>query len=90
MGISNPPEIFQQKMNDLFHGFEFIHAYIDKLLVLPKGYWTDYVHKLELTLIKLNGKGLKYNIENYLFRQTKRKYLIFLGTHDGVKPLDKK
>ena len=24
--IDNPPDIFQQKMNDLFHGFEFIRA----------------------------------------------------------------
>ena len=28
MGIANPPDIFQQKMNDLFHGFRFILAYI--------------------------------------------------------------
>ena len=26
MGITNLPEIFLQKMNDLFHGFEFICA----------------------------------------------------------------
>ena len=26
MGVENSPDIFQQKMNDLFHGFEFIHA----------------------------------------------------------------
>ena len=25
MGVSNSPEIFQQKTNYLFHGFEFIH-----------------------------------------------------------------
>ena len=32
-GITNSPDIFQHKMNDLFHGFEFIHVYIDKLLI---------------------------------------------------------
>ena len=26
MGFYNYPEIFQHKMNDLFHGFEFISA----------------------------------------------------------------
>ena len=26
MGVANSPAIFQQKMNDLFHGFEFIRA----------------------------------------------------------------
>ena len=28
MGISNSPDIFQQRTNDLFHGFKFIHACI--------------------------------------------------------------
>ena len=34
------PEMFQLKMNDLFHGFEFICAYIDALLILTKVDWT--------------------------------------------------
>ena len=70
MGVSNLSDIFQQEMNDLFHGFEFIRAYIDYLFILTKGEWTDHVQKLELTLNKLNGKGLKCNIEKYFFRQT--------------------
>ena len=37
MGVANSPDIFQQKMNDLFHGLEFIRAYIDDLLILTKG-----------------------------------------------------
>ena len=37
MGVANSPEIFQLKMNDLFHGIKFILAYIDKLLILTKG-----------------------------------------------------
>ena len=56
MGVGNSPYIFQQKMNDLFHGFEFIRAYIEDVLILTKGDWTDHVQKLELTLNKLKGK----------------------------------
>ena len=63
IGISYYPDIFQHKMNDLFHGFEFICAYIDNLFILKKGYWTDHVHKLELTINKLKEKGPKCNIE---------------------------
>ena len=40
-------------MNDLFHGFEFICAYIDNPLVLTKLDWIYHVQKLELTLNKL-------------------------------------
>ena len=47
MEISNSPDIFQQKMNDLFHGFDFICAYIDDLLILIKKlYWTDHVQNI--------------------------------------------
>ena len=31
IGVSNSPELFQQKMNDLFQGFEFIGLYIYEL-----------------------------------------------------------
>ena len=34
--VANSPDILQQIMNDLFHGFEFIRAYIDDLLVFTK------------------------------------------------------
>ena len=47
------PRHFQQNMNDLFHGFGFICAYIYDLLIPKKGDWTDHVQKLELTLNKL-------------------------------------
>ena len=77
MGHSNSPYVFQNKMNDLFHGFEFIRAYIDNLLVLTTGDWTDHLQKLELTLNKSKGKLVKYNIEESFFGKTKMEYLYF-------------
>ena len=50
-------------MNDLFHGFESIRAYIDDLLILIEGEWTYHVQNLELTNNELKEKGLKYDIE---------------------------
>ena len=44
--------IYQHKMNDLFHGCEFIRVYIDNLLVLTKVYWKYHVQKIELNLNK--------------------------------------
>ena len=58
MGVANSTDIFQQKMNNLFHGFEFICAYIDVLLILTKRYLTYTVQKLELTLIRMKEKDL--------------------------------
>ena len=62
MGVANSPNFLQQKINDLFHGLEFIRAYIDDLLIIKKGYCKYHIQKLELTLNKLKGKGLKCNI----------------------------
>ena len=42
-------------MNDLSHGFEFIHAYIDDLLILTKGDQTDPMPKINEMLLKLEG-----------------------------------
>ena len=46
MVISNSPDIFQQKINDSFHGLEFFRSYIDDLLVLTKGAWKYHVQIL--------------------------------------------
>ena len=56
LGVATYPENFQQNMNGLFHGFEFIHAKIYDLLILTKGYLTDHLHKLELMQNKLKEK----------------------------------
>ena len=72
-------------MNDLFHGFEFICAYIDDTLILNKGDWTDHIHKLELTPHKLKEKLPKYNIEKQFFGQTEIEYLGFWVIRDGAK-----
>ena len=90
MGIANFPDILQQKMNDLFYGFEFIRAYIDDISILTKGYWIDNEKKLELILNNLKGKWLKFNIEKSLFGHIKMEYLGFWVTRNGVKPINKK
>ena len=71
MGVSNSLGIFQEKMNEMFRGFEFIQVYIDDLLIINKSDWSDNLEKLELTLKKLNNNRLKRNIEKSLFGQTK-------------------
>ena len=62
MGVINSLDIFQEKMNSTFHGFECIRAYIDELLIITKGYWSDHFEKMELTLQKLRDNEIKCNI----------------------------
>ena len=77
MGICNSPEIFQEKMNKMFRGFEFIRAYIDDLLLITKGDWSDHLNKLEQFLQKLKYNELKCNTEKQFFGKTQMEYLGF-------------
>ena len=90
MGVANLPDIFQHKINNLFHGFWLIHASIDDLLILTKGDWTYHLKKLELNINKLKESGLKFNMEKSFFGKIKMEYLGFWVTGDGVKSLDLK
>ena len=45
MGVRNPPELFQEKANKIFHVFEFIWAYIKNLLIITKSVWSYHQKK---------------------------------------------
>ena len=50
MGMRNSPDIFQDKMNEIFRVIEFIQAYIDELLIIANVDWSNNLETLELTL----------------------------------------
>ena len=55
MGLCNSPDIFQEKMSELFDGLEFVRTYIDYLLILFKeGSYQDHLEKLEKVLAQSN------------------------------------
>ena len=41
MGVYNSPEILQEKTNEMFRGFGFTQAYINDLLIITKGEWSN-------------------------------------------------
>ena len=41
MGVSNSPDILQEKMNEMLCGLEYIRVYIGDLLIVTKGDWYD-------------------------------------------------
>ena len=53
MGVSNSLDILQEKMNKMFYIFEFIQSYINNLLIITKGGWSNHLEKLELASIKI-------------------------------------
>jgi len=90
MGLCNSPDIFQEKMGDLFADVEFARAYIDDLLVLSTSTLEDHLDKLEHVLQRLQEAGLKVNASKSFFAREELEYLGYWITQDGINPLSKK
>ena len=86
----NSPDIFQEKMNKMFRGFESVQAYIDDLLIITKGDWSIQLEKLEITLQNIKDSELKCNIEKSFFGKTGMEYLGFWVTRNGILPFKTK
>ena len=64
MGVRNPRDILQEKMNKMFHVFEFIESYINELLIITNGDRSNQSENLERTIKKLKDNRLQCNIKN--------------------------
>ena len=90
MGLCNSPDIFQEKMSELFDGLEYVSTYIDDLLILSKGTYEDHLEKLERVLVRLRKAGLKVNANKSFFARPELEYLGYWITRDGIQPLKAK
>ena len=86
MGLCNSPEIFQEKMSELFISLDTVRVYIDDLLHVTKGSWTEHLTVLE----EIQKAGLKVNSSKSCFGAQTFDYLGFHVTRDGVMPIPKK
>lgn len=47
MGLCNSPDIFQERMYELFSDLEYVRAYIDDLLVTSCSTFEEHLQKLD-------------------------------------------
>ena len=71
-------------------GLEFARAYIDNLLVITTGSFSEHLDDLEEVLSRLSESGLKVNAPKRFFGRSELEYLGYWITQNGVKPLSKK
>ena len=90
MGLSNSPDIFQEKMSTLMDGLEFVRAYIDDLLILSTSHWQDDLDKLDEVFKRLAKAGLKINAKKSFFGRSALEYLGYWITQTGIQPVPKK
>ena len=84
------PDIFQEKINKLFAGFEYVQAYIDDLLIVTKGSFEDNLWDLDIVLEKLEMVGLKINAKKSNFAIHKLEYSGYWISQDSIQPLASK
>ena len=90
MGVSISPDIFQDKICQLFEDLESVKAYIDDLLVISRGTFEEHLADLDEVMKRLSDAGLKCKIDKCYFAQPEMEYLGYIITKDGVKPNPKK
>ena len=47
MGSCNNPDIFQDKIYELFNSLEYVRAYINDLLIISNGNIEDHLNKVK-------------------------------------------
>ena len=62
MGLCDSPGMFQEKMNELLNGPEYVRIYIGELLITSNKFFEDHINKSD-KVSKLNQKDLKVNAE---------------------------
>ena len=77
-------------MYELFVSLYTARVYIDELLHVTKGYWTEHLNVLEEMFTRLQKAGLKFNARKSRFDAHKFDYLCYHVTCDGVMPIPKK
>ena len=90
MCLCNSPDIFQEKMSELFIGLDTVRVYINNLLNFTKGSWIEHLSILEEMFTRLQKAGIKVNASKYCFGAHKFDYWGYHVTCDGVMPIPKK
>ena len=92
MGVSVAPDIFQDRICQLFEDLESVRAFIDDLLVVTHGDLFQDCHcdQLDVVMTRLEEAGLKCKIDKCFFAQPEMEYLGYIITKNGVKTNPKK
>ena len=88
MGLCHSPDIFQEKMNELFNGLEYVRTYIDDLLIISNKSFEDHINKSDKMLSKWIQKDFNVNTEKSFFVVIKLEYLWFrITSKQSIMPL---
>ncbi|KMQ86204.1 pol polyprotein [Lasius niger] len=88
-GLRNAAQTFQRFMNEVLHGLNYCYAYIDDILVASTTQKEHEAHLREL-FTRLNNYGIRINPAKCVFGKEEVKFLGYLVTAEGTRPLKEK
>ena len=90
MGICNSPDIFQEKMSEIFVSLDTVRVYIGDILHVTKGSWIEQLTVLEEKFTRLQKAEIKVNARKSCFGVHKSDFLGYQVNRDGIMPIPKK
>ena len=67
MGVAGSPDIFQANMSELMAALEFVHTYLDDILVISKASLENQLKNLRKIFLKLREARCKLTLTNCHF-----------------------
>jgi hypothetical protein len=74
-------------MYKIFSDLEYVHVYIDNLLVTSCSTFEEHFQRLKLVFSRLSEAGLKVNANKSYFAVSEIEYLGYWITRNGIQPL---
>ena len=88
-GLRNATQTFQRFIDEVLRDLDFAYAYIDDILVASSSL-EEHRHHLETLFQRLKDYGVVINPGKCTFGQTEVKFLGYLVSKEGARPLSEK
>jgi len=85
-GLRNAAQTFQRFIDEVLRGLEFCFSYIDDILVASV-YEEEHIKHLQIVFEQLREYSLVVNPSKCVFGQQEVKFLGYLISTDGTRPL---
>lgn len=88
-GIKNTAQTFQRMMNSVLQGLDYVYCYIDDVLIASET-TEQHEHHLRKVLKRLQRAGITVNPAKCIFDEPEIKFLGYLVSAEGIRPLPDK
>ena len=89
-GLNCSPDVFQEKMDAVFHDVEQVFCFIGNILLVTHHGFDDHMDQLEGLLQRLRENNIQVHIEETFLASTNFDYLGYHLTPNWIKPQERK